>query len=416
MELLQQVETELSAEKQKVDSLFEQLSTNPNHSLIQAKAQLYSQKQLKAFVQHVVDTEDLPGTDFCNKCQELETECLNLFEELKTKEELVLNLKQENSKLTQETLNQQNTYEEDIADLKNSLEGAQLRNQELKKDLSTCYGKLEESLSKTEDLREHTGVLEERNRNLEEELDSLKKTLMHKDKVINSLEKEITERAEDFNLEKNEEVKELSVKNSILQKALKTYESQVEELKQELDNSAEASKEESVKHEAKLNKLEQEKKLLQDSLNTLKEQLSHKEETHSMNNEQVIKAKAELQEEMATRIFELQQQKLELEQQLQDYKDDPANPDLGSLHDELSELGDYFSPNRLSLGQRLSFEGREELEKRLMEAQQQIIEAKLRYAEAEMEKDAMKVSKRSGKVEEQPKKRSFWKRIFKRRS
>jgi chromosome segregation ATPase len=180
---------------------------------------------------------------------------------------------------------------------------------------------------------------------LQESLDSLGKTLAFGQKKIEKLESEINREADD-EYDYSERVKELTRLNSQLTNRLRERDTELQ------DSENERNKLEGAlliaQREAK--KAQYDRKEQSSLAKRLEEELEGAKEQLRLRDERLVSIKADLQQEMTSRILELRHEKMVLEERL-DELEESANHTLRSIdlsmHDELASLDD-FRPTRLS--------------------------------------------------------------------
>mmetsp|Transcript_9338 Transcript_9338/g.17911 ORF Transcript_9338/g.17911 Transcript_9338/m.17911 type:complete len:643 (-) Transcript_9338:1862-3790(-) len=180
---------------------------------------------------------------------------------------------------------------------------------------------------------------------LKGELDMLSKSLMTRQQKIEKLENEINRDAND-DYDFIERVKELTRLNSQLQSQLREKDTELRAMESErlkLENVVQANQREIKKLQHDKKEHSHMVKQLEEDMDTLRDQLRQRDE-------RVVAIKEDLQQEMASRILELRQEKMILEERIEELQESAdftrKSIDL-SIHDELASLDD-FRPHRLS--------------------------------------------------------------------
>ena len=391
--------TKLNEERERAEHLEQQVQDESLKNLLKVKAQLEAEKVRTSFLSKAIFNSEISYE--CEHCSDYQSEITKLKKE---KDKLAKEL--EESHREKEEVGEE--YEEEFNSLKAQLEDYQMNNISLKKEVQCLYDRLEDSMSKGQKASGDSEFSDS------EEVQKLRKNLLQKDKLISKLEKEVEELAEEYETERSQEVKDLRMKNSILQNALKAFESKVNALEKQLEAKDDDYKQKTKKLEDNIEKLEHEKNSLQGTLRSLEKQVEVSEESNTFSQEQASKARAELLQEMTSRIHQLKQEKLDLEKRLEENTEDlQAFPRINNLQDELSELGEELFVSNASEEnvQKLKEEKRElqkelnelrgryagesKLQAQLREAEKMIIEAKLKYAEAATERDKAKQKKKN---------------------
>jgi chromosome segregation ATPase len=318
------------------------------------------------------DYEELKGKlfeDFSNKASHINSlaetnqvleEELKSFQELslsKNKaqsqkvfdlEEMVRQVAKRNEELLDQIARQAESFEEEIDHLRHDLETSQSSLEIKKKDLIRTSEKLSEERSLNEKLRIDLSDLEEKLRTMENENDQLLKDISTREKKIKSLSQDLNTMNEDIQDTKDHEIEKLSREVLILTKSLKSSKENILTLTSSKDELQDKISELRAEMQKKGDQAEKDKKSLNDSNFLLKQKIEQLEKSFETKEENLRKAKDEIIQDLQDRLLALKQEKVDLENTLQELQDQiqVSRVSFGnevSLNDELAQLRESYN-------------------------------------------------------------------------
>jgi chromosome segregation ATPase len=192
--------------------------------------------------------------------------------------------------------------------------------------------------NKNSELVEDLHESEDKIQQLEEELRKLASGLKNRERTIEQLEDEIS-KEDEGELIAGERLRELQRSHSALTQQIRERECSLRTVEHEKGSLVQQL----TGLQREIKRLTAEKKDLQDLLDSQGVELEQTLDQLRLRDDRILKVKEELQREMAQRIMELKQQKLALEERLQEVEDsvDLRTCNDLSFHDELSQLEDF---------------------------------------------------------------------------
>lgn len=380
----QQLKLRLQVEQEKnleLENLINNLS-NSDTTLLQIQNSVLTTK-LNGLEKDYEDLKAKLMMDFSNKTSHISSlsetnqileEELKSFQELslsKNKaqsqkvtdlEDMVKMLSRKKEELEEHISKQAETFEEEIDRLRHDLDSSQSSLEFKKKELIRVSEKLQEERITNEKMRNDLNEFEEKLKHMEAENEQLIKDINTREKKIKSLSQDLTTINEDIQETKDHEIEKLSREVHILQKSLKSSKETIASLsasKEELQDSISSLKSEVLK---KSEQLDKEKKISSDLQLIHKQKLEQLEKSFEEKEKNIRKGKDESIQDLQSRLQLLKQEKLDLENTLQELQDQiqVSRVSFGnevSLNDELMQLRESYN-SRCSTPRNLTLENK----------------------------------------------------------
>lgn len=315
--------------------------------------------QLKSKLLQDFSSKDLHIENLSETNQLLEEE-LKSYQELslsKTKvnsqklaglEELAKELTRKNQEMTEQMIKQAEGFEEEIDRLRHDLEDARSALDQKKKEYFRALELLDEERSSSDQLRRDISEFEEKLRQLEHENEQLQKGINNREKKIKSLSNDLNSISEDIQDTKDIEIEKLQREISNLSKSLKSTKDQLSSSIQSKDDLSQKLDFLKQELQRKQDSFEKEKK---SALEAKNEYIKHLEslQKEAENKESLLrKSKDDIIEELKNSLLLLKQEKIDLENTLQELQDQIqiSRVSFGnevSLNDELMQLRESYN-------------------------------------------------------------------------
>jgi chromosome segregation ATPase len=183
---------------------------------------------------------------------------------------------------------------------------------------------------------------------MENENDQLLKDISTREKKIKSLSQDLNTMNEDIQDTKDHEIEKLSREVLILTKSLKSSKENILTLTSSKDELQDKISELRAEMQKKGDQAEKDKKSLNDSNFLLKQKIEQLEKSFETKEENLRKAKDEIIQDLQDRLLALKQEKVDLENTLQELQDQiqVSRVSFGnevSLNDELAQLRESYN-------------------------------------------------------------------------
>lgn len=367
---IQQLKLKIQAEQEKtlqLETFINSLSESDanllqiENSILKTKLESLEKdySQLKSRLLQDFSSKDLHIENLSETNQLLEEE-LKSYQEIslsKTKvnsqkmaslEELAKELTRKNQDMAEQMIKQAESFEEEIDHLRHDLEDSRSALEQKKKEYFRALELLEEERSSSEKLRRDINDIEEKLRQVENENEQLQKGINNREKKIKSLSKDLNSISEDIQDTKDIEIEKLQKEISNISKNLKSTKDQLSSANQAKDDLN--TKIDSLKQDfqRKQESFEKEKKSAIESKNEYIKKLESIQKEAENKESLLRKAKDDIIEELKNSLLLLKQEKIDLENTLQELQDQIqiSRVSFGnevSLNDELMQLRESYN-------------------------------------------------------------------------